>query len=198
MPDVAERWTVSKDGTVDTFQLRGGVKFHNKPPVNGREVAADNVKYSLDRIIAKSAFRTRFDPGARTRSIAVIGGRGPPSRKAAHSRRPMGQAMIYFRTDQVPFNDIRVRRAISARVRAQGLEGVPHVRRGCLDSGPAPAELNKLRSPSGRRWIQRRREIVGASPLSRRQGLVRVPAAAAATHRISPPSKDSSTTTGTV
>jgi len=52
--DLAERWTVSKDGTVYTFQLRRGVKFHNKPPVNGREVTADDVKYSLERFMAKA------------------------------------------------------------------------------------------------------------------------------------------------
>src|SRR4029077_21177633 len=69
VPDVAERWTVSKDGTVYTFHLRRGVKFHNKPPVNGREVTADDVKYSLERFMAKSAFRERFDP---VKSIGVV------------------------------------------------------------------------------------------------------------------------------
>src|SRR5712664_1862681 len=62
LPDLAEKWTVSKDGKVYTFSLRKGVRFHNKPPVNGREVTAEDVKYSLDRFMAKSAFKTRFDP----------------------------------------------------------------------------------------------------------------------------------------
>src|SRR6266566_8856720 len=62
LPDLAEKRTVSKDGKVYTFNLRRGVLFHNKPPVNGREVSADDVKYSLERFMAKSAFRTRFDP----------------------------------------------------------------------------------------------------------------------------------------
>src|SRR3989441_1701955 len=62
VPDLAERWTASKDGTVYTFHLRKGVKFHAKPPVNGREVTADDVKYSLERFMAKSGFRSRFDP----------------------------------------------------------------------------------------------------------------------------------------
>src|SRR5881628_2456516 len=44
LPDLAEKWTVSKDGKVYTFTLRKGVRFHPKPPVNGREVVADDVK----------------------------------------------------------------------------------------------------------------------------------------------------------
>ncbi len=39
-----------------------GVRFHNKPPVNGREVTAEDVKYSLERFMAKSGFRERFEP----------------------------------------------------------------------------------------------------------------------------------------
>src|SRR4030095_12786199 len=62
VPDLAEKWTVSKDGTVYTFQLRKGVKFHNRPPVNGREVTAADVKYSIERFMAKSAFKARFEP----------------------------------------------------------------------------------------------------------------------------------------
>jgi len=62
VPDLAEKWTVSKDGKVYTFSLRKGVRFHNKPPVNGREVTADDVKYSLERFMAKSGFRERFEP----------------------------------------------------------------------------------------------------------------------------------------
>jgi len=62
LPDLAEKWTVAKDGTVYTFHLRKGVRFHAKPPVNGREVEAADVKFSLERFMAKSGFRTRFDP----------------------------------------------------------------------------------------------------------------------------------------
>lgn len=69
LPDLAEKWTTSKDGTVYTFSLRKGVRFHNKPPVNGREVTAEDVKYSLDRFMAKSGFRERFEP---VKSIDVV------------------------------------------------------------------------------------------------------------------------------
>src|SRR5690349_21588045 len=64
LPDLAEKWTISRDGKVYTFALRRGVRFHNKPPVNGRELTAEDVKYSLERFVAKSSFATRFEPVA--------------------------------------------------------------------------------------------------------------------------------------
>ena len=46
--DLAESWTQPNDTTY-VFKLRRGVRWHNKPPVNGREVTADDVLYSLER-----------------------------------------------------------------------------------------------------------------------------------------------------
>lgn len=45
-PAVAESWDLSADGLVYTFYLREGVLFHN-----GREVTADDVKYSMERVM---------------------------------------------------------------------------------------------------------------------------------------------------
>ena len=42
-PDLAESWTQSNDTTY-IFKLKKGVRWHNKPPVNGRELTADDVK----------------------------------------------------------------------------------------------------------------------------------------------------------
>ena len=47
-PSLAESWTV--DGTVFTFKLRPHVKFHS-----GNEVSADDVVYSLNRLVAIGA-----------------------------------------------------------------------------------------------------------------------------------------------
>jgi len=47
-PEIAERWEVSPDAKVYTFQLRKGVKFQNVPPVNGRELTSADVKWTFE------------------------------------------------------------------------------------------------------------------------------------------------------
>ena len=56
IPDLAERWDISKDGKVYTFHLRRSVKFHH-----GKPLAAEDVKASWDRIISppKGVFSVR-------------------------------------------------------------------------------------------------------------------------------------------
>ena len=48
--DLAESWTQPNETTY-VFKLRKGVKWHNKPPVNGREVTADDVVFSVNHFV---------------------------------------------------------------------------------------------------------------------------------------------------
>ena len=50
-PDLAESWTQPSDTTY-VFKLRKGVRWHNKPPVNGRELTAEDVKYTYERFLS--------------------------------------------------------------------------------------------------------------------------------------------------
>jgi peptide/nickel transport system substrate-binding protein len=45
--ELAERWE-TPDPTTIIYHLRKGVKFHNKPPVNGRELTADDVVWNIN------------------------------------------------------------------------------------------------------------------------------------------------------
>jgi peptide/nickel transport system substrate-binding protein len=48
-PDLAESWQSSSDSRVWTFKIRQGVKWHNVPPLNGRELTAADVKYCYEQ-----------------------------------------------------------------------------------------------------------------------------------------------------
>jgi peptide/nickel transport system substrate-binding protein len=274
VPDLAERWEY-KTPTTLVFHLRKGVKFHNKPPVNGREVTADDVKYSLERFMARSGFRSRFEPvqsvdvlGPHTVQItlkepyapflnhlanptftailpreaeeafkdfnrpeAVIGtgpfvlksydkgvravwernpdyfmkglpyldgvvmeitpdasarlsllraGRvelghiwawsSPEQGKSLQQTNPemvvtptqvIGQGYIYMRTDQPPFNDIRVRRAISLAIDRKAWNDALLYGEGCIDSGPVPCAMRDWKLDADKIEPARAKYLVG-------------------------------------
>jgi ABC-type transport system substrate-binding protein len=54
VPDIAERWDISDDGTVYTFHLRRGVKFHD----GSRQVTADDFKFSMERSLDPDTLST--------------------------------------------------------------------------------------------------------------------------------------------
>ncbi len=59
LPDLAERWEVTPDRLGYTFHLRPNVKFHN-----GRVMTSEDVKYSVERVLAKDTaapFRSYFE-----------------------------------------------------------------------------------------------------------------------------------------
>jgi peptide/nickel transport system substrate-binding protein len=58
-PDLAERWE-QPDDTTYLFHLRRGVRWHNKPPVNGRELTADDVKFTFNRFLTVKGNPERY------------------------------------------------------------------------------------------------------------------------------------------
>jgi peptide/nickel transport system substrate-binding protein len=51
--DLAESWTQPNETTY-VFKLRRGVKWQPRPPVNGRELTAEDVRYSVERFMTVS------------------------------------------------------------------------------------------------------------------------------------------------
>jgi peptide/nickel transport system substrate-binding protein len=62
VPDLALKAEASRDGRAYTIALRRGVHWEDKPPVNGREVVAADVKYSMERALRRSPFASLLGP----------------------------------------------------------------------------------------------------------------------------------------
>ncbi len=278
LPDLAEKWTVSKDGKTYTFTLRKGVSFHNKPPVNGREVTAEDVKYSLERFMAKSGFRDRFEPvhaidvvdrytvriilkepyapflnhlanpsfcailpreaedkfkdfnhpdavigtgpfvlksyekgvkvtfernpsyfmkglpyldgvvieitpDAAARVAVLRAGKAelphiwgwvsPEEGKAIQKTNPemvvtpyqvIGVGFIYMRTDQPPFNDVRVRRAVALAIDRKAWNDALLFGEGCVDAGPVPCAMKEWKLDAAKMDPAKAKYLVGYDP----------------------------------
>jgi peptide/nickel transport system substrate-binding protein len=69
-PDLAEGWE-ELDDTTYVFHLRQGVKWHNKPPLNGRELVAEDVKFTYDRFRTQPGNPNRYmlDPVERVEVV---------------------------------------------------------------------------------------------------------------------------------
>src|SRR5690349_4744030 len=73
--DLAESWEFSADKLTLTFKLRQGVKWHNKPPVNGRDFDAAAVVANWQRYEAKGGNRAAnanaANPNAQILSVSA-------------------------------------------------------------------------------------------------------------------------------
>jgi len=63
-----ESWQ-QKDPTTITLKVNQGVKWQNKPPVNGRDFTADDIKFNLDRFIGSPMSASGYTTIA---SVAVV------------------------------------------------------------------------------------------------------------------------------
>ena len=67
LPGLAKDWSISKDGTVYTFNLHSGVTFHD-----GTEMDAEDVKFSLDRARAEDSTNAQKGLFAGISAVTVI------------------------------------------------------------------------------------------------------------------------------
>jgi peptide/nickel transport system substrate-binding protein len=56
VPDLALKADLSPDGRTYTITLRPGVRWESRPPLNGREFVAADVKYTMERALRKSGY----------------------------------------------------------------------------------------------------------------------------------------------
>jgi peptide/nickel transport system substrate-binding protein len=68
--DLAESWA-QPDETTYVFKLRRGVRWHPRPPVNGRELTAEDVRYTVERFLTLKGNPSAYTLKAVTRVEAV-------------------------------------------------------------------------------------------------------------------------------
>jgi peptide/nickel transport system substrate-binding protein len=78
VPEMMESWEWSGDGLQLTFKMRQGVKFHNKPPVNGRLMDTEDVLFSWERFSATGTDR-QFLSNAANPNAPVLSVEAPDS-----------------------------------------------------------------------------------------------------------------------
>ena len=66
---LVESWDISADGLTFTFHIRQGVNWHDKAPMNGRELTAKDVEYNWHCYTGLGSGYTEFSP-----NIAQWGG----------------------------------------------------------------------------------------------------------------------------
>jgi ABC-type transport system substrate-binding protein len=76
----------------------------------------------------------------------------------------IAQGMIYFRTDQPPFNDVRVRRAISLAIDRKGWNDALIFGEGCVDSGPVPCAMKDWKLDAEKIDAAKARYLTGYDP----------------------------------
>ncbi len=71
IPDLADSWEWSPDRLQLTLKLRDGVRWHNKPPVNGRLFDANDVTFSWTRYAASSQGRGNLANSANPNAVVL-------------------------------------------------------------------------------------------------------------------------------
>ncbi|HEX5368895.1 MAG TPA: ABC transporter substrate-binding protein [Dehalococcoidia bacterium] len=98
VPDLVESWEFAPDHLAITMKLRQGVKWHNKAPVNGRVLDAEDILFSWKRFETKSTTRAAIahsaDPSAPVLSIEAP----DPQTIVVKLQEPLVYALGFFAT----------------------------------------------------------------------------------------------------
>ncbi len=70
---LAESWDASHTGATYTFNIRQGVNFHDKAPVNGREMDAYDVEFSFHRMLGSKLTGTEFSDAEPSAGAGSLG-----------------------------------------------------------------------------------------------------------------------------
>ena len=69
---LAESWEISTDGRTITFHIRQGVHWHDKPPMNGRELTADDIEYNFQRYLGLGSGFTEAAEHLRIAKLGIV------------------------------------------------------------------------------------------------------------------------------
>jgi ABC-type transport system substrate-binding protein len=101
VPQLAESWEVSGDKLQITFKLRKGVKFHDKPPVNGREFDSEDVLKSWDNFIGSESPNNKASSANSLNPSAPIIGWEAPDANTVVLKLAEPTSMIFQRLAQM-------------------------------------------------------------------------------------------------
>ena len=76
---LAESWEISADGLTYTFHIRKGVHWHNKAPMNGRELTAQDIEYNFHRLLGMGSGFTEKSTNASSFQVGTWNRSRPPT-----------------------------------------------------------------------------------------------------------------------
>ena len=103
-PELAERWE-APDAQTYTFHLRPGVTFANLPPLNGRAMTSDDVRWSFDYLARAEAFKDRkLPPSAIASMLAGLDRIDVPDQATVtlHFAQPFAPFLSYAASQWLP------------------------------------------------------------------------------------------------
>lgn len=144
-PRLAERWEVSSDARTYTFHLRKEVKFGDLPPVNGRELNANDVKFSYEYYSRTGEFKNyqerKLPAGTFAFMLAGLEGIDTPDRYTA---------VVRFKDPYVPFLNYSASYRIP--IAAQEIADQDgHLQNRIVTTGPF--QLDTSASQQGSHWV---------------------------------------------